>query len=369
MPLTNDLIKAAAPGAVLRDDKVPGLHCRVFANSRAFYLRYRTKGGIERKPKLGEWPTLSLTAARRIAGEMLEQVAAGQDPSRVRQEERAAPIMRELADRYMRAHGDRKKSGKEDRRMWDQYVLPALGGRKVADIRVVDVEDLLADLAPTMANRVRSLLSKAFNLAIKWEMATRNPTTGTSRNPERKRRRYLSAEEAALLADRLRSHAAAKPQAVAFIWLLIYTGARPSELAAAKPSDLKGNAIVLREHKTDGTGDDRVVHLPPQALAILAGLPKGDTLLGIQNPRRLWETILDETGIQNLRLYDLRHSFASLALAQGYTLGQIGELLGHRSTQTTSRYAHLIDEAAKEAAGRTADAFDAFAKPKLRVVN
>ena len=99
----------------------------------------------------------------------------------------------------------------------------------------------------------------------------------------------------------------------------------------------------------------RPVYLPPQVMSLLAQLPTPNgTLTGLKSPKHLWDCIREEAGCPDLRLYDLRHTFASAALRAGYSLEQIGELLGHKNTQTTKRYTHLQDEAAQEAVASTA---------------
>lgn len=258
--------------------------------------------------------------------------------------------------------------------MLGKYLPSSLRRMKVADVRVTDIDDLHASLkkTPYQANRVLSALSKMFALAILWEMRpiNSNPCDPVVRFPEKKRKRYASRDEASMIVERLRFYESQHPEQVAFLWLLFYTGARPGEIAAAMPEHLRGSKLVLTEHKTDGTGEDRVIQLPPQALAVLAKIKhrKGETLLRIKSARYLWAKIMAETGITKLRTYDLRHTFASIGLSNGKSLAQVGELLGHRSAETTKRYAHLIDEKASADASDIADAFDAFSKPKLRVV-
>ena len=371
--LSQETANAASPGDTIRDASIPGLHLRAFPNSKGFYLSYRHRGQ-QRKPKLGDYPTLSITAARRIAKEMLERVARGEDPSAERQAERLTPTVADLIDRYLERHAVGKKSGGEDNRMAKKYVRAKLGKLKVADVRVTDIDDLHASMkkTPYQANRVLSMLSKMFALSILWEMRpiNSNPCDPVVQFPEKKRKRYADRDEATKIVERLRFYESEYPEQVAFLWLLFYTGARPIELATAMPEHLQGTKLVLTEHKTDGTGEDRVIQLPPQALAVLAKIKrkKGETLLRIKSPRHLWTKIMEETGVKNLRRYDLRHTFASIGLSNGKSLAQVGELLGHRSAETTKRYAHLIDEKASEDASDIADAFDAFSKPKLRIV-
>lgn len=140
--------------------------------------------------------------------------------------------------------------------------------------------------------------------------------------------------------------------------LLLLTGARRGEIAAARWCDLHGAKLVLNTHKTDHTGEDRIIHLPKLAMDILAGIPNTGTkerILGIQSPRKLWNSVREKAGCPDLRLHDLRHWFASIAISSGYNLSQIGELLGHRDADTTKRSAHLTDDAAALVAENVAE--------------
>jgi integrase len=173
----------------------------------------------------------------------------------------------------------------------------------------------------------------------------------------------MTGNEAPAIAAALAAHAADYPAATLFIYLLILTGARPDEIARAKWSDIRDGAIVLTEHKTDGHADERIIFLPPRAVVSLEMMPETrGTLTGIKSPRWLWEKIRKECGCEDLRLYDLRRTFASAALRAGYSLDQIGELLGHTSGTTTKRYAWLMDESRAEAATATSDVLDGMLK-------
>jgi integrase len=266
----------------------------------------------------------------------------------------------DLCDRYWREYAGTKKprSQDEDHRLLKAIIRPQLGSRAVASIRYEDVERLMAGLknTPYQANRVASLMSKMFALAEKWRLIATgsNPCRGVTRYKERSRQRYLTADEARALADALRRHEEDAPDDVAFIYLLLMTGARPDEIARAEPDWLQelpsGAVLRLPDSKTG----ERTVYLPPGVAALLTAR-RGGALRRFfsRRPTKLWATIRAEIGAPDLRLYDLRHQFASAALAAGYSLDQIGELLGHRSTQTTKRYAHLIPSKAHEVAAGT----------------
>ena len=364
-------IKSAQPGEILRDATVTGLHLKVYMKQKMFYLYYRTRAGVERRPKLGSHGVITLAQARKLAGDMLLEVRSGKDPSKTFRDSRDEKTLNDLFDAWWLERGSHKKSGDEDEKNWGRYFraplpkpgkdpLPrppwaSLGDAKLSSIVYKQMVDLHTGIkAPVQANRVIALLSALFNYAIRpLELLEKNPCEGIRKNKETKRRRYMAGAEAAEIARVLREKAKLKDNlpGVAFIYLLILTGARRGEIAKAKWSDLVDRKLVLAEHKGDKSGNDRVVHLPQAAMDVLDRLPRTTgTITGILTPTTLWETVRSEAKCPDLRLHDLRHSFASAALSDGKTLAQIGELLGHADSRTTLRYAHLMDDAASEAA-------------------
>ena len=108
-------IRAALPGDVLRDSRIRGLHLRVFAGRKTFYLYFRTKAGVERRPKLGDYGSISLSDVRDVAREMLGEVAAGRDPSKERADARGEATLKDLWDEYWKRHGSKKKTSSEVR--------------------------------------------------------------------------------------------------------------------------------------------------------------------------------------------------------------------------------------------------------------
>lgn len=355
MELNERNIKAAKPGDVLRDATIKGLHLRVFAERRSFYLYFRTKAGVERKPKLGDYGSITLAQARKAAQEILVEVAAGRDPVGERQQAKAEPTVQDLWDAYWKHRASKKKSSINDERHWRLHIAPRFARLKVSAVSFSQVADLHTAMAdtPTEANRVLATISSMFSFAHRpMEWTDKNPAKGVKRYKETKRKRYMQGEEAARLAEVLDREAKNNPASVAFLYLLILTGARRGEIAAARWDWVRGNAIHLPDSKTG----EKVVYLPQPALDVLAQLPRTNgTITGILTPQKLWERVRVEAGCPDLRMHDLRHSFASAALAAGLSLAQIGELLGHASTQTTKRYAHLVEEAATAAATAAAD--------------
>jgi len=329
----------------------------VFATRRVFYFYYRPRAGsvAERRPKIGDWPTVSLDAARAIAQEWASMVARGLDPVAEINRQADAPTVADMLRRYLKEHARKKKSYAEDERMAERILVPDLGGVRAADLKYDHVAKLHADLAriPTQANRVLALLSKACNLAELWGLRAQhsNPCRFVTRYPEQKRQRYMTADEAPRIAAALAEAEERNPQAVLFIYMLILTGARPEEIARARPEWIDGAVLRLPDSKVGA----RPVYLPPAVLALLQKVPaNAATLTGIQSPRGLWRNLRVKAGCPDLRLYDLRHTFASAALAAGYSLDQIGVLLGHASPLTTKRYTHLIEGKAIEVVTGTA---------------
>jgi integrase len=349
--LTTAALAAASPSTVLRDATVPGLHTR----GQRFYLYYRTKVGVERRPKIGTYPVMSLIQARTIAKAMLAEVAAGGDPQEKRQVAREAPTLGDALTRFEEEHLSRRKSGKATGKLLRHALSPAMLARKVSSIGYDDIHSRHQSLAksPIVANREVMWLSVLFNKCELWGYRPKltNPCKGIERYPERKRKRYMSTEEAPKIAAALDANAERHPAAVAYIYLMILTGARGGEVASFRWEWLHGNVLHLPDSKTG----EKPVYLPPAAMAILAGLPRTHgTILGIKSPRRLWLHVRAEAGCLDLHMHDLRHTFASHAVDAGLSLTQIGELLGHSSPQTTMRYAHLIDATAQAAAAKAA---------------
>lgn len=355
-------IKNAKPGSTVWDDQVKGLHLRAFAGRKSFYCYFRTRAGKERKPKLGDYGILSLAKAREMAREMLVTVAEGRDPLIEREKVKQAPTVATLWERYATDHLPKKKvaSQRNDRWAWEAHIKPALGEHKVADIdsdHLYRLHKAISQEAPIAANRVIALVSKMLNLAELWKHRplNSNPCRLIQRNRETARRRYMKGEEAAKLAEILHREEATNPESVAFLYLLILSGARKGEIAAARWENLDGNVLRLPDSKTGA----RPVYLPTHVMPVLDRLPRGTgTITGIADPKKFWGRVRQEAGCPDLNMHDLRHSFASAALKAGLSLAQIGELLGHSSTQTTKRYAHLMEEVAQASVEATADVIE-----------
>jgi integrase len=289
---------------------------------------------------------------------------------------RAAAVS-DLAERFSREYLPRKQplTQRGYRQQIEVDIVPALGRMKVAAVSYTDIDALhraiTARGSPTHANRVLALLSRMFSLAIKWGWREgSNPAKGIERNTEHKRHRYLTGAELARLTtalDELRDQGAANA-----VRLLALTGARRGELLAARWVDFDLEAGVWT--KPGNTTKQRTLHRVPlsaaavQLLVSMKGQADSEWLFpGRATPHRLdlddaWGVLRKTAGIPDAHLHDLRHTYASILASSGLSLPIIGALLGHVNTQTTLRYAHLLDDALKVATER-ASAVITGAKP------
>jgi len=364
----------------LNDSLVPGLALLVLpSGARTYYLRFRQLDGRQLELKLGTPVELTPDQARALARDALAQVREGRRPTEERRASKKAATLADLAREHMERYAKRKRSAALDEAYWRVHLLPALGAAtKVAAIRFEDVARWhAAHRQPITANRALRTLSVAMKLAEDWGWRPRNsnPTRGVKSHPENKRRRYLTADELARLRAALAQWEEAGPLAIRWrfaqlVRLLLLTGARLREVMCAEWSWVDWQRSVLLVPAERGKTGAAEVQLSQRAVAILRELQAAEAAMGGRCPaviagaertgplvgyRKLWLALCQEAGIEGLRIHDLRHSFASYALSAGHTLGVVGQLLGHRSTQTTSRYAHLITETAQAAVARVSD--------------
>lgn len=379
------------PGETLRDHVVAGLQLRARAGVKSWHVYYRDARGDQRKPKIGTFPLIGLEKAREIAKEWLRRVALGEDPSGEKQAARDAPRVAELALRYLEFKNARNKPSTmvDMTRHVHKHIIPELGHIRVSDVTSADVARVTdavanrkhtdpdspqgkrhADAPPALisANRVRETLRGMFNYAsrpsVGWRSKETNPVTETVRNKERKRKVHMTETQFVDVGAALAELAGTYPRQCAALFCILLCGTRVSELARARRDQFDGEKIVLQEHKTDRTGDDREIFVPAQARRIIDKIPiePGDPLIFGGVDRRsigyVWEKARELAGCPDIQVRDFRRTFASIALSRGVKLDQIGELFGHKSTQTTRGYAWLTDQTARSVTQGTADVMD-----------
>ena len=383
------------------DDDIRGFAVCVYrGGGRAFTFDYRF-AGRQRRMTFARWPEWSVTAARERARELRREVDLGHDPLAERDQIRTAPRVQDLIDRYIREHVSRLAdlNAADQKSMMAKLVAPHWGRKLVTEITKADVEKLLAGIAegrarphkakpnnrarklqppkptPVRATRVGEALRKMFNLAIEWGMRADNPANGFHRRIENPRERFLNKDEI----DRLAAALDADPdqRAAGIISICMLTGARVGEVRQARFEQF--NLELGLWSKPASTTKQRKVHRVPISEDVAAIVrqrqllvPKGNPWLfpgdvpgqPVKEIRRFWIRIQKAARIEDVRIHDLRHTFASLLVSGGASLEMIGKLLGHSQMQTTQRYAHLLDAPLR--AGL--DAVASAVRPRLKVV-
>ena len=307
---------------------------------------------------------------------LIAEAKGGGDPAAARDDGRGAATVKALGERsleeYVPSHC-KPSTAYEYRRSVMLFIEPRIGSRKAAQVRRGDIAELHHAMrkTPYQANRTLEVLSKMFSLAELWGWRPdgSNPCLHVKRYKEEKRERFLSAEEFARLGrvlDEILADGSETRPAVAAVRLLMLTSCRLSEIQKLRWEhvDLDAGELRLPDTKTGG----RAVPLAPSATRLLAALPRdvdnpwviagrkpGSHLTDLQHP---WRRIRARAGLNDVRIHDLRHSFASRALALGEGLPMIGKLLGHTQVQTTARYAHLARDTVKASAARIGDSIE-----------
>lgn len=416
-------VQAGTKEQILWDDDVTGFGVRVRPSGKRVYIfKYRTLDGLQGKLTLGTHGNLTVDQARTLAKKHAHAVSQGANPARDKSELRAAPSLADLCDRYLLQHAKphkKARSADSDGKLIENHIKPRLGKLAAHTITRADISELHHDLreTPYQANRVLALLSKMLNLSEVWGIRPdgSNPCRHIKKYKEEKRERFLSPRELAVLNDTLAHDASAaglSKSAIAAIKLLVLTGCRLSEILTLQWEwvDFESGCLRLPDSKSG----KKVVQLGAPALAILSametedgnpfvviGQKTGSHLINLEKPWRIvrdratvriWKAGIDPlnqlikaledqldrtptipectraaeiakvklpTGMLDVRLHDLRHTFASFGASANLSLPMIGKLLGHTQAQTTARYAHLASDPVKHSADIVAKAVDA----------
>ena len=323
---------------------------------------------------------MSADEARKRAAVVIDRIKQGEDP--VPAPPAPELTVAELSEHFMRTHVKvhcKPNTVATYRFTLDKYILPILGAMSINEVgrgEIAALHHRLRD-TPAMANRTVKILSKMFSLAEAWERIPpgRNPCRSVRHYKERSRERFLTPEEFRRLGRVLRdveTDGSVWPPAIAALRLLLLTGCRKSEILTLRWDDVDRTAGELR--LKDAKEGPRMVLLTVPVLAVLDGIPRVSgkpwVIVGRKPDSHLpalqlcWMRICERAGLDDVRIHDIRHSYASRALALGEGLPTIGKLLGHRKVSTTARYAHLMRDAEKEAATRVGDSIGAHIGPQ-----
>ncbi len=359
--------------AVFWDRELPGFGVRVYpSGSKVFVVQTRT-GGKSKRITLGRYGVLTADQARKMAIKSLMALKSGQDP----QARPASTVtVNELVALYFRdhvAHHCKASTAKAYRRLVDRFILPAYGRLPVEKVDREHIAKLHRKLGdrPCQANRVLEIAVKLFNLADEWKLRTGgNPCRFVRKYPEQRRERFLTDAEFRRLGDvlnEMEADGSLPTYPAAAIRLLMLTGCRRNEIVTLewKNVDLEAGELRLPDSKTG----PRMVPLSPVAAQLLRELPRVQdnphVIPGFRPGKHLadlnhyWDRVREKADLAEVRLHDIRHSFASRALALGESLSMIGKLLGHSKIDTTSRYAHLARDSIKASSARVADSIGA----------
>ena len=367
-------LRVRAVNYIAFDGELPGFGVRVMPSGKRFFLVQYRRYGRTRRVMLGQFGPLTAELARRRALMLLAQArSGGSDPAAERDALRQSLTVEQLGARFLKEHVAvrcKPTTQSEYRRSVELFIDPFLGKQRIRSVTTANVAELHGSLShvPYQANRTLGVLSKMMYLAEIWGLRDRhsNPCEDIQRYPEHKRERFLSLKEVKALGralDAAESDGSGGKYSCTAFRLLLLTGCRLSEIQRLRWEHvyLDDGELRLPDSKTGA----KTVHLGAAAIALLRSLPRveknpfviagknsGWYLTDLQRP---WRRIRSAAVLNEVRIHDLRHTFASGGLAVGEGLSMIGKLLGHTQVQTTARYAHLAADPLKQAADKIAE--------------
>jgi len=356
---TVDTAEIGAKDTYIWDTELKGFGLKVTPKGRKVYITQYRIGRRSRRVTLGVHGILTTEEARQAAKITLGQVSSGIDPATDRDKAKAGFSAEAIFEKFEVSYLSirvKPNTAKDYRRVFEKYIFPRFKHVTVRDITKQDMLRLHHDMrmTPYRANRTRAKMSKFFNWCEEhgYREEYTNPTRFVKKYKEHARHRYLSTEEQQRLGEALNKAEAeniASPYAVNAIRLLSLTGARLREITHLKWEyvNFERGTLDLPDSKTgrktiylNAAAKDILAQIVRQAdnPYVMCGLVPGGPLVNLQKP---WTRIREMADLKDVRMHDLRHTFASVAAMGGMSLPMIGALLGHSQPQTTARYAHL----------------------------
>jgi integrase len=335
-----------------------GLQVRASGNN-SWIVQYRQRGKLK-KVTLGRCVDVEATDARAKARAMLAAAALDGLPKRTRA--KAIPLFKDYAGEFYANCFEQWKPATQasNRAHIERQLIPNFGNLPVNEIRKVDVIRWRDSLSTRQGifNRAIPVLSAMLQYAARlgYCKAGSNAARGTPRYKREKLERYLSPLEYRRVAAAMTQLQEAYPKQVGALRMLLFTGARLSEITKLRWEEVQPPRLQLLDSKTEA----KMIYLNRQCEAILASLPRDRSPFVFVTPSgtkpinldMVWNEVRRSARIPDVRLHDIRHSYASAGIMDGVPLATIGKLFGHALHETTARYAHVADGAVAEAAQR-----------------
>ena len=347
------------------DEKLTGFILEVRRNGKAtYYLRYRDKHSRTRQLMIGPSDALTIDQARELARALKSQVVMGFDPLAHVEKIKQTPTFREFArNKYLPHVKTYKRSWEYDRTLINNRMLKLWGTKRMDEFRPGDLLEFQSALVnqgfkPGSVNRVMALVKHIFNLAERWEVIDRAPTKNVSKLADNgAKERFLTHQELeALLKEIKNCKSSVVPDIIEF---LVLTGARKSEATHLPWSEIDMQECIWTLPPERNKGKTRkIIPISQGAMDILKRrqgngsdyvFPNPETGLPMKYIYGTWDRIRRKAGLPDVRIHDLRHSYASFLVNSGRSLYEVQKLLGHADISTTQRYAHLTKDTLQEA--------------------
>jgi integrase len=395
---TINALKPAGERYDVFDRDLRGFSARVHPTGRITYRFKYVCAGRQRVTTIGEHGADWTPEQARAEAEILRgRVRAGADPQADREAARAAQAaararalsVRDLIEHWLSegraaAPNKRESSWTNDASRLRRHIIPLLGDIAADALRRADIERAQQAIAGGATARdertglrgraiVRGgeaaargaivSLSSCYSWAVVHDLVSSNPAKHVRKLAPNRRQRFLSEAEVARLHDALASVEADHSAPAVFITairLLMLTGARKSEIASLEWREVDLDRGLIRLPPLRAKTGEKVIMLNTAAVEelrrharvaargryVLASPRKPDTpIVGLQ---KVWAHVRERAGLADVRIHDLRHTYASIAVAGGASLPIIAKALGHTQPATTQRYAHLGDQPVRD---------------------
>jgi integrase len=374
---------------IIFDSQLSGLGLRVTPTGKKIFVAQAYVARRKRRITLGYAPDMTLAKARIEALQTLAAMRGGMDPTvdrkaRLRAEAAKTLTLRDLSERWLTEFVVPKLKSRtisDYEQLLKTQIFPALGSLTLVEIDREHIERFHLNLkrTPRRANYAVTVFRALLNFAVKHGLRSNNPAAGIKLYRENKRERFLSEAEIGAAADGIteaENRGVIGPHAATGLRLALFTGARSGEITSIKWEHVDWNRRLIRLPDSKNN-TPRTIHLNDAAIEVLRSTPHvGPFVVAGQkhgvpyrNLTHAWGRARKFAGLDDVRLHDLRHSYASLAAGRGVSLYTIGKLLGHKDPVSTQRYAHLaqdVTQSINDELGAVMQA--AIKKPRSKVV-